>query len=138
MMTKLDNRSCNRCGDCCRGITDEKRVYLTSSDIINIHKLLNIPRDTFHNLYTSNENVKSNHFCFNLVYLNNLSGECVFLKNNSCQIQNAKPSLCRRWPEKEVLIEFKNISEYPCIKRDRASASKISDVVINEFMNELV
>jgi len=83
---------CSKCGSCCKYGSG----FILQEEIKRIAEFLNIPEEKF------KENYLEEHLLFNRkVYKFKTKkskkpyGECIFLKNNLCQIHDVKPLNCK-------------------------------------------
>ena len=93
---------CHHCGACCRNIKES--VPLESLDVYRIAKLLKEQNNVFDSidamLFWYAVPIPLNE-CGYFIYALKTVGEndaCIFLKDNLCTIQTAKPRACRTYP----------------------------------------
>lgn len=82
--------SCTGCGKCCTG--SPGYVWVTLDEIIDIAKLLKLSLDEFSSRY-----VRKIDGSYSLIE-HPTTYDCVFLKDNKCQIYTARPKQCRTYP----------------------------------------
>ena len=93
---------CRHCGACCRHVKDS--VPLESLDVYRIAKLLRDQEKTFDSIDDMLSRYAEPvplHECGYFIYTLKTVGSddaCIFLKNNRCIIQAAKPRACRIYP----------------------------------------
>lgn len=93
---------CHHCGACCRHVKDS--VPLESLDVYRIAKLLRDQDKTFDSIDDMLSRYAEPvplHECGYFIYTLKTVGSddaCIFLKNNRCMIQAAKPRACRIYP----------------------------------------
>ena len=96
--------TCHLCGNCCRG---DGYVELTDTDIRRIAKFLELTREVFLDRYCKYDKPSG---VWNLIDKNDKLQSCIFLnKDNTCQINDAKPKQCRDFPTKwrpDNILEF--------------------------------
>ncbi len=93
---------CSRCGDCCRHV--ENAIMLESLDVFRLALLFRnsgAPIQTIEEIldqYTTP--MPLNETGFPVFLLNTVGTEkkCIFLQDNRCSIQQAKPRTCRMYP----------------------------------------
>jgi hypothetical protein len=93
-------------------------IEIRPSDAVRIADFLNLEKVDFLAQYTYIE------YCENeddgteeaVHYLFDNKGECIFLRDNRCTINDAKPMQCYLgWPDKTFLIGKNPDVHYPCI-----------------------
>ena len=82
---------CTGCGQCCTGAPG--MVWVTEEEMLNMAQLLNISIEKFKRTYTRQ---RDNRYA--LVEKKSHGNSCVFLKENKCQVYQARPSQCRTFP----------------------------------------
>lgn len=82
---------CTGCGQCCTG--SPGYVWVTEEEMEAIAQLLNIPLKKFKRTY-----VRQRDNRYALVEKKTENHSCIFLKENKCQIYNARPTQCRTYP----------------------------------------
>lgn len=104
---------CDFCGDCCRGLGEEFGIEIRQADAERIAAFLNIKTAAFFAQYTYVEHTEDGEAVH---YLLDDRGACMFLQDNRCSIQAAKPMQCYLgWPDKAFLERQINPRDYPCI-----------------------
>ncbi len=103
------NFSCQKCGDCCRGL-DEGEVYLYENDILRFAKFLKIsPKkfcskyvklidDTFYWKEDGAQRGKKYRFKTLAFRFFGEEERCYFLVKNNCSIHEARAFQCRAFP----------------------------------------
>lgn len=81
---------CTGCGKCCTG--SPGYVWINEDEIANISEYLNITREEFLKKY-----VRRCHGRLALVEMKK-NYDCVFLKDNRCQIYPVRPTQCKTFP----------------------------------------
>jgi Fe-S-cluster containining protein len=92
MTNQPEKRSfkCLRCGTCCRW---PGHVLLTDQDITRIAEAIGLSEDAFIEKYTE---LAANR---RQLTLKDIDGhDCIFLKNDGCEIYAARPDQCRNFP----------------------------------------
>jgi hypothetical protein len=81
---------CTGCGQCCTG--SPGYVWLSPEEVDTIAAHLNISKEKFLKTYT--------RIVFGRPSLreDRINFDCIFLKDNRCQIYSARPSQCRTFP----------------------------------------
>lgn len=81
---------CTGCGQCCTGAPGY--VWLSPEEVDAIAAHLNISKEKFLQTYT--------RIVFGRPSLreDRINFDCIFLKDNKCQIYSARPSQCRTFP----------------------------------------
>ena len=93
---------CHHCGACCRNVKDS--VPLESLDVYRIARFLqsqNKSLDSIEHLLSLYAEPVPIHECGYFIYTLKTVGSddaCIFLKDNRCTIQAAKPRACRTYP----------------------------------------
>ncbi len=93
---------CQRCGACCRNVKES--VPLESLDVYRIAKFLQDQDGTFDSIDDMLSRYAEPiplHECGYFIYTLKTVGSddtCIFLKDNLCMIQDAKPRACRTYP----------------------------------------
>lgn len=86
---------CNQCGECCKSEFAPLNHY-------DIHRLSAVrPLEEFIYLFPSQENTPHSLLLFGAfykLYLKKKKGQCIFLKENACNIYAHRPSACQIWP----------------------------------------
>jgi Fe-S-cluster containining protein len=84
---------CSGCGKCCTGASGF--VWVTEPEMQAIADVLQIPLDLFKRKYTRQKNN-----AYSLIEKKALNGDfdCVFLKDNKCQVYQARPTQCKTFP----------------------------------------
>ena len=82
---------CVRCGNCCRG---DGFVKVTRSDARRIAALLGITAQEFYHRYTMRH--EGDYWLIDKPD----NDDCIFLENNLCSVNEAKPQQCRDFPYK--------------------------------------
>lgn len=85
------NFKCTECGKCCTGTTGY--IWVSEEEMEKIANFLNITVQLFKRLYTRQKNNR-----FALVEKKSADYACVFLKNNRCEIYQARPTQCQTFP----------------------------------------
>jgi len=86
---------CTSCGNCCT--KSDGFVNLDESEAANIAKLLNLSESEFLETY-----VDMLPEAKTLSLKSRSNGDCIFLKDEQCQVYQARPTQCRTfpfWPE---------------------------------------
>lgn len=81
---------CQRCGNCCRWPGE---VPVGTTEINAIAEFLEIPVDVFIEQYTHLRRNRTG-----LTLIEKPDGACIFLEDNRCTINPAKPLQCRGFP----------------------------------------
>ncbi len=84
------NWTCTGCGKCCNG---PGVVYFTKTDLENIKKLLELDSAEWAKLRQRLVQKKTNG-----LFVHDTVGACIFLKDSSCTIYEARPLQCRTYP----------------------------------------
>jgi len=92
---------CTECGKCCTG--KNGYVWLSESEVDNISKYLKISKKEFLAKYA-----RLAYGRLSLIDANKW-GDCIFLKNNKCEIYPVRPKQCKTFPW------------WPMIMKDRKS-----------------
>jgi uncharacterized protein len=82
---------CTECGKCCTG--SPGYVWVTEEDIQRMANELNMPIHAFMKKY-----LRFKEGRYALIEEVSKSYDCVFLKDNKCQIYRARPKQCRTFP----------------------------------------
>lgn len=126
---------CNKCGDCCRGLSNGFVITIFPSDAHRIATHLRITVNQFIGKYTYLENIEIDYFIIDIHYLKNINGKCMFLsKQNLCDVHSAKPVQCQEWPQ---IIPGKNeeeVKKYPCILHSAEECVTFSNQLIDEIL----
>ncbi|MFA7159478.1 MAG: YkgJ family cysteine cluster protein [Kiritimatiellia bacterium] len=93
--------ACARCGACCRYAGE---VRLQADEVETIARFLNMPVCDFTAAFTSLRPDRSG-----LILNESEDGACIFLKENLCRIQSAKPRQCRDFPFRWQIPGFESI-----------------------------
>lgn len=88
--------TCNQCGECCRIV-----VKLTNNEIKAI-------KEKSYKDFLVKDPIKGKDYT-----LKRVSGNCVFLKDNKCEIYETRPETCRKYPFLD-----KNIKISSCKPKD--------------------
>lgn len=109
---------CNCCGDCCRQVKDA--VMLDSIDLYNLAKHFNKSVMDVLNRYADVMPLNEDGYPIFLLNTTGADDACIFLKNNRCTVQAAKPRTCRLYPftagpgEKSDTLQF-----YLCLEKQQ-------------------
>ena len=98
MTNNIPQIHCAKCGECCRGFSKEKLVFLFPRDIELISSKLNITQKYFVSKYCDVIFLETKIKTINLHTLKYKRGECIFLESNLCLIFDFKPIQCQRAP----------------------------------------
>jgi len=86
---------CSRCGKCCREVAGS--VMAESLDLFRLARHLGQSTEAVMAQYTVPK-MLSPGFPVLMLQTNGSDDACVFLKENCCSIQDAKPRICRMYP----------------------------------------
>ncbi len=90
---------CEKCGECCRGFSENRGIILFPDDIYRISKMLNISSEIFKKKYCYSYELvteSKNIYIYILRYINK---QCIFLnESNLCEIHDFKPIQCFKGP----------------------------------------
>lgn len=89
---------CNKCGDCCRGFSDDFGVVVFPYEVDDLANDLKIEADVFVTKYCNAISIEINDKPQELYMLRHIDGRCVFLDGNDCTIHHAKPIQCKNGP----------------------------------------
>jgi uncharacterized protein len=81
---------CTECGKCCTGSSGS--VYLSPADIIRLAAFFQIPAGRFVRRYTR---IEKGH---RVLIDSPGSTDCVFLRDKTCTVYEARPTQCRTYP----------------------------------------
>ena len=98
-MNNLFGFECTKCGDCCKGFSEEEGVVLFPFEINHLAVNLGISEEEFKARFCTSKNIEieGKQVCF--FYLKyDKDGACLFLENNACSIHAFKPLQCQRGP----------------------------------------
>lgn len=87
---------CDCCGDCCRHVRDA--IMLDSIDLYHLARHFNISAAEVVNRYAGVMPLDESGYPIFLLNTTGPYDACVFLKNNRCTVQAAKPRTCRLYP----------------------------------------
>jgi Fe-S-cluster containining protein len=90
---------CTGCGKCCTG--EPGFVWITEEEIKQMALFLKISIDEFVRRYA-----RKIFGRFSLIE-NKVNFDCVFLKNKQCQIYEARPQQCRKFPWWKEILQSK-------------------------------
>lgn len=91
--------TCTRCGDCCRGLDDERAVIVRPSDLKRLAEHLGADIEEAKSRYCRSQMVEADDRQVEVLFLRDRGGACVFLgTDNTCTIHDAKPEQCKRGP----------------------------------------
>jgi len=98
----MDNKidfECEKCGECCRGFSEELGIVLFPDDIYRIPKMLNISSEVFKKKYCYQEEMITKFKRLTIYMLKDINGKCIFLnESNLCEIHEFKPIQCLKGP----------------------------------------
>lgn len=95
--------NCTRCGHCCK---DEGYVFFTEREVFLASRALGMKKEDFIASYLKKEMFMDEYF-----HYVKKNSACVFLVDNLCTIQDAKPKQCSTFPYwDEYMDENRNIS----------------------------
>lgn len=80
---------CNKCGDCCKW---EGHIYLKSDDVKKLSDFLHITINNFLSKYAKDVGGRM------ALKDKDENSECVFLKNNICEVHGVRPRQCDEYP----------------------------------------
>ena len=99
MLQQLPGFKCTKCGDCCRGFSEERAVFLFPKDVKRIAAGLAISERSFIESYTFSKLIQTELGKIEVRFLRHVEGSCVFLaKDSTCSIHDFKPEQCQRTP----------------------------------------
>jgi Fe-S-cluster containining protein len=81
--------TCQNCGKCCQG--PGGYVWLTEKEAELLAEVKNVSLAKFYATFTRICRGK-------LAIIDSANGDCVFLKNNHCEVYEARPIQCRTFP----------------------------------------
>lgn len=87
---------CTCCGDCCRNI--ENAVMLDGYDLYRLAQHFKLPIMQVINRYATPMSLDESGYPMFVLNTTGSDAACVFLKNNRCTVQAAKPRTCRLYP----------------------------------------
>ena len=93
---------CNGCGKCCCG--EPGFIWVNTEEIKEISLFLNIETEEFISKYTFTYNNKRS---LREVKISESNYDCIFLKNNQCEIYEARPTQCRTYPWWPAILKSK-------------------------------
>ncbi len=129
--------TCTKCGDCCRGISEEHGVVLFPKDLEIIPTELGISLKEFKARYCYSQQVTTKRKRLELYFLCYIKGQCIFLeKNGLCQIYEFRPIQCQRAPL-QFFWNGKLDYEYDCTKNLKIPNDWTSSADDNELLNSL-
>lgn len=98
-MNNLVGFECTKCGDCCKGFSEDFGVILFPFEIKPLATNLTISEDEFKAKFCTSKNTEVDGKKIDLFYLRyDKEGMCLFLKNNACSIHSFKPLQCQKGP----------------------------------------
>jgi uncharacterized protein len=103
---------CDRCTACCRWPGE---VKLTKIEIDEIAGFLDLTTDDFIKQYTRLRSTRRG-----LALTEKPNEECIFLKNNACQINPVKPKQCREFPNLWNFPGFEEVCQAKPIELDES------------------
>lgn len=87
---------CTCCGNCCRHVKDA--IMLDGYDLYQLARHFHKPLIEVTNRYATSMPLDETGYPIFLLNTVGSDDACVFLKNNRCTVQNAKPRTCRLYP----------------------------------------
>ncbi len=127
---------CAKCGECCKGFSNEKLVVLFPIDLQTIPAVLKIEKDEFLKKYCESSTLHTAVKEVTLYTLKYIDGQCIFLKDNLCEIFSFKPIQCQRAPFNffwSGTIEYK----YKCMQNIYIPDSWSSEYYDKELLDSL-
>lgn len=100
-MTDLSHFSCVGCGACCR---QDGYVRLRQSEVDTIAQFLNLDVHDFIETYTILTRDRQS-----LALIDKPDGSCIFLSQEGCRINPAKPGQCKSFPHLWKFKAFETI-----------------------------
>ncbi|HJJ56086.1 MAG TPA: YkgJ family cysteine cluster protein [Methanocorpusculum sp.] len=88
--------NCKQCGKCCSGLNNE--VLVSPPEIERIIKSTGLQLEDIVEPYPEWLDRDNSKFTFGWVLQRDREGNCIFLKNNRCQIYKDRPHICRTYP----------------------------------------
>lgn len=129
---------CIRCGACCRHLRES--VPLNSLDAFRLAKHLQAqgePIDCLDSVFARFAEPVPLHESGYFVYMLKTAGSddaCIFLQNNCCTIQPAKPSACRLYP---FVVEPRGMEQYTyLLSMENPHHFKGGQVQVKQWMKE--
>ena len=91
--------TCNKCGKCCKGFSEERGVSIWPSDAARISNQLGLEKATFLTTYCDAKEIEINKGTVTIHLLKSIEGNCIFLsEENLCTIHDFKPVQCVKTP----------------------------------------
>lgn len=129
--------TCTKCGECCRGSSEEKAVILFPKDLETIPIKLGISLKEFKARYCYSQQVATKRKRLTLYFLSCIEKCCIFLeKSGLCRIYDFRPIQCQRAPF-NFFWNGKLDYEYECMKNICISNKWTSSVEDRKLLNSL-
>ena len=108
---------CSKCGECCRGLSQEMAVILFPNDVENISMKLGLSVDSFQKQFCHKEKLETKISEVWLAFLKLKNDKCIFLSDdNLCSIHAFKPTQCKEKPfnffwDKSLSVKYECMKE---------------------------
>lgn len=128
--------NCNKCGECCRGFSEEKSVVLFPRDLEVIPTKMRMDVQEFQEKYCNVTRVKTKIEEINLYTLKYKLSKCIFLNDNLCEIYDYRPIQCQRAPFSFFWNGFFDY-QYECLQGVCVPEGWSSEKYDNELLSSL-
>ena len=129
--------TCTKCGNCCRGFSEEEGVILFPKDFETIPAALGISSKEFKARYCYSQQITTERKQLTLYFLYYTKGNCIFLeKNGLCRIFDFRPIQCQCAPF-HFFWNGKLDYEYDCTKNIKVRKGWTSSAGDYELLNSL-
>ena len=128
---------CAECGECCRNITPESKVLMSTVDIYRIAKHLGMEMTEVIQKYC--DMVPGNESMLPLIVMkDHLDTSCIFLKKGKCSVHDVKPIACSLHPlgRIDIFNEETDRNEFHYYLDDfDCAATRDEEVTVQEWLD---
>ncbi len=127
---------CTKCGECCKGFSDDKSVILFPCDFDIIPKKINMRVQDFKKKYCNLTQLETEIKTINIYTLKHTQSECVFLDDNICKIFDHRPIQCQRAPFRffwNGVLDY----QYECLQKVSIPSEWSSEKYDKELLSSL-
>jgi Fe-S-cluster containining protein len=124
---------CTQCGECCRNLNADWKVFLNFEDVQRLAAHLHLRPEAVVATHCNDESFELGDECVEIFSLKSVDGKCLLLnENNLCSVHEAKPAQCRFGP---FGLFWTGERHYECMLDVKVPADWTSDCNDASFVN---